>query len=110
MANPKIIIQTPQFLRSPNEPAPHPAPEPFEHVLDLDYCELRSLGCKAWDEPDADGRVLLLFPGEWYRAIPEGFKVTIIGDPHGPEEAFVPGVTDDDIRFGCLPYGVLVKR
>ena len=31
-------------------------------------------------------------------------------DIFGEEEAFVPGETDDDIRFGCLAFGFCVGR
>lgn len=43
-----------------------------------------------------------LYPGEWYDYIPEGYEVVTIT---GKKEPFRKGKTDDDIRFGCLPYG-----
>jgi len=46
--------------------------------------------------------VLWVYPGEWYNRIPAGLDVV---DIFGTEERFVPGITDNDIRFGCLPYG-----
>lgn len=47
---------------------------------------------------------LFLFPKEWYNYIPAGFKVIdICMNP----ELFIPGESDDDVRFGCLPYGVI---
>ena len=49
---------------------------------------------------------LWLFPDEWYSAIPAGLPIINI---NAASELFVPGVTDDDIRFGCLAYGVLIK-
>lgn len=97
----------PQFHRERGAPAIHPPPEPFARVDDLTYEELRSLGCRPWDEPDSKGRVLLLFPGEWYPSIPAGYRVTVID---GRTDSFVPGETDDEIRYGCLAYGVLVAR
>lgn len=50
--------------------------------------------------PDED---VILFPGEWFDIIPEGFEVTDINGltyRHNKETA------DDDIRYGCLAYGI----
>lgn len=44
-----------------------------------------------------------LFPKEWYNIIPNGFIVTGL---YGEEYPFEKGITDDDIRFGCLAYGI----
>lgn len=60
--------------------------------------ELRAMGMGNWD-----GR-LMLFPKEWYPFIPENFEIT--SSINGKSEKFRRGVTDDDIRFGCLAYGV----
>lgn len=43
-----------------------------------------------------------LFPYEWYSIIPNGFVVTGLNGENYP---FEKGVSDDDMRFGCLPYG-----
>lgn len=102
-----IQIITPQFTRTSKMTKVSSAPTPFESVRQLDYSALRSLGCEPWDDPDADGNVLLLFPGEWYEMIPDGFEIV---DISGGKENFVSGDTDDDIRFGCLSYGILVKK
>jgi hypothetical protein len=51
-----------------------------------------------------DGRMLWVFPGEWYDRIPDGLEVV---DIFFRREAFRRGVSDDDRRFGCLAYGVL---
>ena len=67
---------------------------------------LKAIGCCAWDEPDAKGNQLWLFHAEWYSHIPAGFAVT---DIFGDTEAFEPGVTDDDRRFGVLSYGVVIN-
>lgn len=103
----RIQIVTPQFTRTAKMTRVAPPPEPFKRVKELSYAELRTLGCEPWDEPDAKGCVLLLFPGEWYESIPRGFPIVGL---HGEKESFVPGKTDDDIRFGCLAYGVRVKK
>ena len=46
---------------------------------------------------------IILIPGEWYNAIPDGFIVTGL---YGEKYPFKKGESDDDIRFGCLPYGI----
>lgn len=46
---------------------------------------------------------IILFPGEWYHCIPNGFMVTGL---YGEEYPFEKNKTDDDIRFGCLAYGI----
>lgn len=46
---------------------------------------------------------IILIPGEWYNAIPNGFIVTGL---YGEKYPFEKGKSDDDIRFGCLPYGI----
>jgi hypothetical protein len=49
---------------------------------------------------------IILFPGEWYSLIPDGFKCTSL---YGEECTFIKGKSDDDIRFGCIAYGVRRK-
>jgi hypothetical protein len=71
--------------------------------------ELREWGLRPWNDPaeeddEFNGAVLWLLPGEWYEDIPEGLEFTDIANT---TEAFTPGVTDNDIRFGCLAFGVL---
>lgn len=109
----KLTIVTPQFEREPGAPTPAPAPSDWDGLKEMDVTALRELGCRRWNDPslaeDGDevfgGKTLMLFPGEWYRHIPEGFPIVGIS---GEREHFEPGVADDDIRFGCLPYGILV--
>ena len=62
---------------------------------------LIELGCREWD-----GEGLLLFPHSFYDIIPDGFPIVTIG---GGKEKFKKGKTDDDQRFGCLPYGIVKK-
>ncbi len=53
-------------------------------------------------EPLGQDMDVILFPGEWYNVIPEGFIVTgLFGEqyPHKKDKAA------NDIRFGCLAYG-----
>ena len=54
-------------------------------------------------EEDED---LILFPGEWYNIIPDGFKCTSL---NGELSIFQKGKSDDDIRFGCIAYGIRMK-
>lgn len=49
---------------------------------------------------------VLLFPAEWYNIIPNGFIVTGLC---GESYPFVKGKSDDDMRFGCLAYGIRRK-
>lgn len=96
----EISITTPQFTRLPAQPAPAGAPstiEDWEALRGMTKIALQEMGFGNWD-----GR-LMLFPGEWYSHIPVCFEVE---DIFGEVERFIPGRTDNDIRFGCLPYGV----
>jgi hypothetical protein len=102
----EVLVRTPQFKRTPNMQGPGAPPKDFEALRKLNKTALKEMGCSPWDEPDDKGMVLMLFPGEWYRAIPAG---TIITDIFGRKEYFSPGVTDNDIRFGCLPFGFKVR-
>ncbi len=107
-----IEIVTPQFERPKNWPQPGGPPQTTEEWDALRYMtleQLLALGCGNWDG------LLVVFPGEWYASIPEGYQLHCISGetlPHLPLPAdrstAKPGVdyTDDDIRFGCLAYGV----
>lgn len=106
-----VEVVTPQFEREPGAPAPAAPPTDWYALREMDLTALRELGCRAWNDPseiddEFGGQVLMLFPGEWYWVIPAGFVVTSI---FNRDEAFVPGRTDDDTRFGCLSFGVKVR-
>lgn len=94
----------PQFTRTDGVP-PVAALDDFSALSKLSPETLKAIGCCPWDEPNEKGEVLWLLPGEWYDRIPEGFPLTCID---GKTEPFKRGETDDDIRYGCLAYGVLV--
>ena len=105
-----VSIVTPQFEREPGQPPATP-PADWEALRTLDVQALKELGMRPWGCPeDAAGNehpeagCLWLFPGEWYPAIPNGFEIV---DINFNAEVFVRGRTDDDIRFGCLSFGVL---
>jgi hypothetical protein len=96
----EIDVTTPQFTRTPEQPipaGPPSTPEEWEALKTMPQIALKEMGLGNWD-----GR-LMMFPGEWYRHIPAGF---IIEDIFGTAEEFKPGITDDDIRMGFLPYGI----
>lgn len=65
--------------------------------------ELCELGCKPWDEVDADGRRLMLFPAEWFDQIPKGCELESIS---GRRFRFDRKEASDDRRFGLLAFGV----
>lgn len=102
-----VNIVTPQFEREAGAPIPACAPCDWESLRTMSYLALCEMGLRPWDELDASGGVLLLFPGEWYHAIPAGFEIV---DINLCRKRFVPGETDDDMRFGCLAYGILAGK
>lgn len=90
-----------------------PDEEELKHIIkNVPRETLRKMGVGVWSvfndgEDDNEdylnsGDVHYLFPGEWYEHIPNGFDVV---DINGKQEKFEKGVSDDDVRFGCLPYG-----
>ncbi|GMV17984.1 MAG: hypothetical protein AMXMBFR56_62080 [Polyangiaceae bacterium] len=106
-----VTVFTPQFERLPTMSAPGAPPTDWEALRGMDKAALQGLGMGAWNDPSEpedpfDGATLMVFPGEWYSSIPEGFEVT---DINNQDEVFKPGVTDNDIRFGYLAFGVKVK-
>ena len=54
----------------------------------------------------AEDEDIILFPGEWFDAIPEGFVTTGLS---GESKPWKKSEEDDDIRFGCLAYGIRRK-
>lgn len=103
----EVITKTPTFHRPAYAPAPAAPPADFEALRDLDSNALRELGCLVWSEPDQNGTVLVLLPGEWYRSIPDGTELESIS--HCAVQ-FRRGMTSSHIRFGCLAYGLRVKE
>lgn len=81
----------------------------YDKDLGLNETELYELGLHPWGYEKEDtgrdtGRQLWLFPLSYYEHIPAGFPIVSIDWTH---EAFMPGVTDNDTRFGYLAFGVL---
>lgn len=127
----EIIVTTPQFTRPAGEPgpaAPPSTPEDWEVLRSASRQELKERGFRCWsqlreidgprtgrrlrrrgaryDDVDENGtHELWLLPGEWYSSIPRGFGII---DIFGTDETFEPGKTDDDIRFGCLSFGIVI--
>ena len=100
-----INIVTPQFTRTDGLQVPM-LQVSFSNLPFYDDATLRAIGCQKWDEPDANGETLWLFPHEWYSKIPDGLPIVSINGEH---KNFRHGATDDDIRFGALPFGFLKK-
>lgn len=98
--NETVLVTTPQFKRTKDMPPVKKPPKDWDKLRNMTKAQLKALGCGSWD-----GR-LMLFPKEWYNSIPAGYEIE---DINGSTEEFVPGETDDDIRFGCLAYGVLAS-
>jgi hypothetical protein len=61
--------------------------------------QLKAMGCGNWDGG------LFLFPAEWYDHIPEGLPVETV---NGVIKQFQRGVSDNQRRCGCLPYGIRI--
>ncbi len=98
----KITLMTPQFKRVDGriiEYYPRTKRE-FECLPHLDKEELQKIGCQIWEKTNE--WIHWLYPSEWYDCIPSGLEILGIFDD---KEKFIKGVTDDDIRFGALPYG-----
>ncbi len=98
-----VQVMTPQFTRTNGcDPwwTPSSAAD-FDAIKTAPDGFLRSLGLAKWDDDDP---TLWLYPGEWYKAIPEGYEIV---DINGLHEPFKREETDDDIRFGCLAYGFI---
>lgn len=81
---------------------PAAPPKDFDALRSMKQDQLQELGMRVWDETG-----LMLFPGEWYDFIPAGYDIV---DISGNREKFEPGTTDNDIRFGCLAFGILPAK
>jgi hypothetical protein len=98
-----IKIRTPQFTRIDGKIVNAPNEKEWDFIInDASQEQLIELGCQLMEENE--GKTLLLFPGEWYEFIPNGSKLI---DIFWSAEVFEKGVTDDDIRYGALAYGVV---
>ena len=66
--------------------------------------EAKELRFRRWDEEDMPN--LWLFPLYLVPIIPEGLEVTYISGEKGKYEK---DKMDNDIRFGCVAYGIEIK-
>ena len=78
----------------------------FDSLRNKKKADLKGLGCCAWDDPDKDGKVLMLFPFDWYKFIPKGYEVVHIDD----DVTKFPKKCSKDHRFGALAFGIKVKK
>lgn len=98
-----VQVLTPQFERTDGVlPA---LPDCLANIATFSKDVLEAIGCRSWGAPDSEGKVLMLFPYQWYAHIPAGMQLEDIAGSHF---SFEPNVTDDDYRFGMLAYGVRV--
>lgn len=98
----EVRVTGSQHDRDPHEIIPPDAPKSFERLRTMTRTELHRWGLRMWSEESG----LMLFPAEWYDAIPEGFEVVTIS---GRTLVFERGVTDDDRRYGLLSFGIVVR-
>ena len=71
----------------------------FDALKNLPPEKLKSMGMGHWTDNH------WLFPKEWYNFIPIGYPVVDIFD----EELIFDKTFDDDIRFGCISYGIKIN-
>lgn len=95
-----ITVTTPQFTRLRGAPMPGQPPADlaeWEDYRTLSMDDLVALGFGQWDDR------LALIPGDWHSALPTGLELICInGQPAVVGRDYI----DDDIRFGCLAYGI----
>lgn len=99
-----VEIVTPQFERRDGVEMDWYPEETMDiyGLTEEDTDTLKDLGLRLWaDDLRADD--LWLLPAEWYDHIPDG---TLLKDINGKVFEFEHGKSDDDRRFGVLPYGI----
>jgi hypothetical protein len=81
--------------------------EEFKKVdfTELSEDELRDLGFSKWSEEELPG--VWLVPLYLYPCIPDGTELTSI---FGEKAVKGTDEIDNDVRFGCLAYGITVKE
>jgi uncharacterized cupin superfamily protein len=102
-----IEFITPQFNRVDGIDVSS-APKTLEEYASLakkSKEELKAMGCGIWDVEN--GKTHWLYPHEWYNQIPNGLEIT---DISGKIEKFERGITNDNKRFGMLPYGFIQEN
>ena len=102
-----VEVVTPQFERDDGGKVYY-YPKTSEEIDDLKKASesvLKDIGLSIWARAEDGSWVHWLFPAEWYDHIPSGYPIV---DICNQVEAFVPGVTDNDRRYGVLAYGFVV--
>lgn len=94
-----VAVTTPQFERTDGKEIDWYPEDPMDiyGLIRADTQTLLDLGMQNWNGE------IWLFPAQWYDHIPDG---TLIVDINDRIETFEHGVTDNDRRFGALPYGI----
>lgn len=106
----KVEIVTPQFDRTDGKAILYfpNSVEEFNALKSMSKEMLLKLGLLMWNgHEDKKTWIHWMYPYQWYDFIPQHYMVTDIFEV---DEPFIKGVTDDDRRFGCLPYGFIQKN
>jgi len=85
---------------------PHRIVEGFGFIRYKCLPELYQVEHKEVSKIIAESFELFLIPAEWYSVIPAGY--TLI-DIFGKVFNFVPAISDQDVRDGCLSYGIALQ-
>lgn len=97
---------SPEFKAKENEESATKMYEALAKHIDvttLTVEEARALRFMKWEE-ESD---LWLFPLWLVPLIPEGLVVTFID---GHTTPYIKDTLDNDIRFGCVAYGIIIKE
>lgn len=97
-----VTVVTPQFTRPRGAPMPGHVPATlaeWEDYRALPMADLKALGFGNWDGG------LALVPGEWHGRLPAGLELECIS---GERVVVGRDYLDDDIRYGCLAYGIRI--
>lgn len=73
---------------------------PKQHWENLTFAQCLEYGFKHWEE----GSNLMLMPGYYYKFLPHDLVLTAIDG-----ETCAAQDIDNDTRFGCLAFGLVVK-
>lgn len=106
MAKKTIIVDHSPCARPAGAPVPGKAPKTLAEWAALrqrPVAELQELGFSLWDEEED---VLMLVPGEWFKALPKGLELESIS---GRKIVVGKDRLGKDIRLGALAYGIRVS-
>ena len=78
---------------------------PTDILKTLSEDKLKEIGLGKWgDLENHGGKMLWLLPKKYYDHIIQGTELI---DINGNAEVFKIGITEEDTRFGFLPYGII---